>query len=124
MSWNAQGGGYTWPSVAYAKNISNGATMWRFVVQQGDSDINITGAERAEINATSNVAPGQHFSVFYQLQFEQYTDQSGDWCATGQIHYNNSFSGADSPDIVFIDCKNGKMQFVTQKTSGGGPVDT
>lgn len=123
MTWNIQSGGYTWPSVAYAKNINNSATMWRFIVEQGDSDINITGAERAEVNATATVTPGQHFSMFYQIQFEQFPNETGDWCATGQVHYNNA-SGGVAPDIVTIDCRNGQAQFVTQKSVAGNPAST
>ncbi|HUO55921.1 MAG TPA: arabinofuranosidase catalytic domain-containing protein, partial [Candidatus Paceibacterota bacterium] len=91
LTWNMQSGGYSWPSIAYANNITNNATMWRFIVQKGDSDINITGAERSEIAETTVQAkPGNSFSFFYQFDFEQLANQTGDWCASGQIHYNNA----------------------------------
>jgi hypothetical protein len=120
MTWNVQSGGYTWPSVAYANNITNSTTMWRFIDEQGDSDINITAAERTEINNVLTVAPGQSFSAFEQIEFEQYTNQTGDWCYTMQIHYNDALSSA--PDIVTAACKNNQLQFQYQK--GSGPTTT
>jgi hypothetical protein len=125
MTWNEQSGGYTWPSLAYANNINNSTTMWRFIDEQGDSDINITDAERTEI-AESNVtaSPGNSFSFFYQFDFEQLPNETGDWCYSGQIHYNNVTAGADAPDIVNFSCKGDQAQFQTQKTSGGNPVTT
>ena len=125
MTWYPQSGGYTWPSLAYANNINNGATMYRFIVEQGDSDMNITAAERSEMAETTAYAtPGNSFSFFYQFDFEQLPTQNGDWCATGQIHYNNVTSGADAPDIVTISCLGGEIQFVTQKTVSGSTVTT
>ena len=125
FTWNLQSGGYTWPSLAYANNVNNTATLYRFIDEQGDSDVNITQAERTEISMSGvTVAPGQSFSEFYQFKFEQLSSQGGDWCYTGQTHYNNVTAGASSPDIVAIDCKSGQLQFVTQKTVGGNPQTT
>ncbi len=125
MSWNIQSGGYTWPSAAYATNINNSTTMWRFIVEQGDSDVNITQAERSEINYTgTNATPGNSFSIFYQFEFEEYHNQTGDWCDIGQVHYTNVTGGANSPDIISLDCRNNLLQFVTQKTVGGNATTT
>jgi chitodextrinase len=125
MTWNPQSGGYSWPSLAYANNVNNGGTMWRFIDEQGDSDMNITGAERTEI-AESNVTatPGKSFSFSYQFDFEQLPNETGDWCYSGQLHYNNVTAGADAPDIVNFSCKGDQAQFQTQKTSSGNPVTT
>ena len=122
ITWAFTQGGYAWPSAAVANNTNNSTTMWRFIVHQGDSDVNITQAERAEVAAYTGgqVAPGQSFSAFYQFTFDQYSTQSGDWCYTGQIHYNDVSSSA--PDIVAIDCKSNHLQFVYQK--GAGPTTT
>lgn len=123
LTWNPQSGGYVWPSVAYATNIDNAATMWRFSVDQGDSDMNITEAERAEIAEPTVLAtPRNSFSFFYQFNFERLPQQNGDWCASGQIHYNNALAGANAPDIVAFSCKNNQIQFATQKTVGGNPT--
>ncbi len=124
MSWNIQSGGYVW-SAAYANNINNSTTMWRFTVQQGDSDVNISGAERSEINNTGNNAtPGNSFSSFYQFDFEQYQNQTGDWCDIGQVHYNNVTAGAGAPDIISVECRNNQLQFLTQKTVAGNTTTT
>ena len=125
LTWNPQSGGYTWPSIAYATNIGNTATMWRFIDAPGDSDINITEAERTEVaESTVYVTPGNSFSFFYQFDFEQLPNQQGDWCYTAQIHYNNALSGADAPDIVTLSCKGDQGQFQTQRTVSGNPVVT
>ncbi len=124
MTWYPQSGGYTWPSLAYANNITNGATMYRFIDEPGDSDTNITGAERTEIaEGNAVVTPGSSFSFFYQFEFEQLPVQNGDWCAIGQIHYNDALSGANAPDLVALSCKGGVLQFGTNHTSGGNAVD-
>lgn len=126
MSWNPQSGGYTYPSIAVANNINNTATMWRFIVGQGDSDADITIQERSEINTTASFAPGQHFSAYYTFQFEQYTNHQGDWCYGGQFHYNDSgISGnTGAPDLVTFSCLNNQIQFQTQCCESGGNPQT
>jgi hypothetical protein len=125
MTWNPQSGGYAWPSIAYANNITNGATMWRFIDEQGDSDTNVTGAERTEIAAATDLMkPGSSFSFFYQFNFEQLQQQTGSWCVSGQIHYNNALAGATAPDTVFFSCANNQIQFGTQKMTNGSEVTT
>lgn len=125
-SWNNTQGGYTWPSTAYATNINNSTTMWRFIVQQGDSDTNITAQERAEIAWAGAVATKNgDFSFFYQFQYEAIPTQNGSWCDTGQLHYGNSQLGV-APDLVTLHCTGGVIQIQTQKDSAfpGGSVVT
>jgi hypothetical protein len=129
LTWWQQTGGYTWPSAARATNINNGTTMWRFQVRPGDSDVDITSAERSEIqinngNRAGDTVPGNSFSFAAQFQFEAYTNQTGDWCDVGQIHYENVTAGASSPDIFSIDCRNNNLQILTQKTVGGTATTT
>lgn len=121
MTWIAENGGYTWPSVARANNINNSTTMWRFIVHQGDSDMNINLSERSELDlTTTSVVPGQDWSQFYQVQFDALPTQNGDWCFGGQIHYNDVSTTA--PDLLTWSCKGGQFQFITQK--GSGPTNT
>jgi hypothetical protein len=125
MSWNFTGGGYTWPSYAVANNVNNTATLWEFTVNQGDADTNITNAERAEIITTLAPAPGNHFSIYYTVNFETYTDHQGSWCYGGQLHYNDSGLSTGAPDLVTFSCLNNQFQFQTQCcVSGGSPVTT
>lgn len=115
----AETGGYTWPSSAFANNINNGAgALWRFIVQQGDSDININENERSEVdltNTTGQFASGQSMSLFYQFEFEQLPTQTGNWCFSGQLHYA---PGVIPPDLVTFSCLNGQIQFILQCCDG------
>lgn len=116
LTWHPQSGGYTWPSIAFANNINNSATMWRFILEQGDSDINITGAERSEVDASATAtAPGQSFSIFQQINFEQLATQNGDWCFTMQLHYNNVSSNSSA--LFTLSCKGGNLQTLTTKNN-------
>jgi hypothetical protein len=125
QSWHPQSGGYVWPSIARATNINNTATMWRFIVQPGDSDANITIQERSEIDNALVFTPGQHFSIYYTFNFEQYQTHNGDWCYGGQVHYNDGAGSPGTPDLVTFSCLNGQIQFQTQCCeSGGNPVTT
>jgi hypothetical protein len=119
LTWVSQTGGYTWPAAAFANNINNTATMWRFIIEQGDSDINITSNERTEINATAHFAPGNSVSIFTQVEFEQAPVQTntGGWCDVQQIHYDNN-SGNNAPDFFTIHCLNGQLQ-IQYNNSGG-----
>lgn len=125
-SWNITAGGYTWPSLSYANNINNSTTLYRFIIQQGDSDTNITGAERSEIAwAGAVTTKNGDFSFFYQFQYEAIPTQTGTWCDTGQLHYGNGQAGL-APDLVTLHCLNGQIQIQTQKDSAfpGGSVIT
>jgi hypothetical protein len=116
MTWLQQSGGYTYPSIARATNINNSATMWRFIVHQGDSDTNITQAERSEVSFLgTDATPGNSWSQFYQFEFEAIPTQTGDFCGNGQVHYDN---GAGSPDALTFNCKNNQIQFISQQSSG------
>lgn len=116
-TWIPQSPGYTWPSVEYATNINNSKTMWRYTVQQGDADINLTNAERAEIfNSSLTVAPGQHASIFFQFEFESLPNEQGSWCYFGQVHMDNA---ATVPDLVVAACKGNQAQFVLQCCQAG-----
>lgn len=117
LTWWPETGGYASPSAALATNINNGATMWRFIDQQGDSDTNINGNERTEINGVGDgsgpghIAPGDNASIFNQFQFEQYVAQTGSWCYGQQIHMDN---GARAPDMLTFSCLNNQVQFFYQ----------
>jgi hypothetical protein len=126
IAWNPQSGGYrgsNGPSLGYATNINNGATMWRSVVEPGDSDVTITGAERAEVSAANAaIKPGQKASVGFQFQFESGAQkQTGDWCTIGQFHYDNNDNN-NIPDITNITCNSGVLTIDASGKACGSPV--
>ncbi len=112
LTWAFTDGGYLWPSVSVANNINNSTTMWRFIVESGDGDMNITGAERAELAAANaSVSPGQYWSEYHVVNFAQFPSEisgNGNWCFENQLHESNADTNA--PSIVAIDCTRGELQ--------------
>jgi hypothetical protein len=130
ITFAPQQGGYygpSGPSLGIANNVNNGGTQYRFVDQQGDSDIVFNQSERAEMaSTTARITPGQYASYFVQFKWESYTSQNGDWCYQNQIHYDNGSGNPSTPDIFAISCKNGQLQVIYQNgsttTNCGSPI--
>jgi hypothetical protein len=118
--WFSETGGYEWPAAAYATNINNGATMWRFIVKQGDNDTAINGNERTEIGAynTGKLAIGDDISLFNQMQFEAIPTQAAGWCYVQQVHTGSATS---APDLLTASCENDQIQFQYQNGTDSAP---
>lgn len=118
FTWVHQYGGYEWPSFAQA-TTSNNTDYVRFEVHPGDSDVNVTGAARAERSATGlSIAKGTDAEIFSQFIIESGTVQTGSWALTFQIHNDDASSVAD---MVFLNLLNEVFQVVTQRS---GQSDT
>ena len=107
VSWQPQTGAYLHPegpSEAYATNVAQGRcspptcpTLWQFVVNGGDSDINITQHPRSEANGPT-YGPGTHVSLFYEfkiVQMPDMTSQGGEWCSINQFYYGGGIDCLD-----------------------------
>lgn len=107
LRWTREHGAYRddgvrGPSMAFASNVSNGASYMRMAVGVNDNDTVVTGAERAEreglIGGVTTIAKGDDFERFAQFYIEAGSPQIGNWADIFQIHY----AGGASPDICFL----------------------
>lgn len=118
--WVSETGGYTWPSAAFANNINNSTTLWRFIDKQGDSDEVETNAERAEISINgANTSPGHDFSFADYVMFELFPTQTGSWAYWDQIHFDLEGGGQDVPDIGAFLALNGQSQYILNCCAAG-----
>jgi hypothetical protein len=125
IKWWHEYGGYKWPSYG-AVQSSNSIPCSYFQVRTNDTDTIVTGAERAERggflgSGEDLINKGEDFARYFDFTLKTggnvASGTDADWGLIGQIHYDN---GAGSPDIFFIDCRNGVFQVTTQRNG----VDT
>jgi hypothetical protein len=127
IRWWYEEGGYKWPSFMKAANVANGVQTVQYILKPGDTDVIVTGAERAERGGylgvgEAKITKGSTWETFVQFRIFPGVVQTGSWCLGNQHHYD---VGA-SPDLVYTSYKNDQIQVVTQRngadTNRGSPV--
>ena len=129
IQWAPQSPGYLHPegpSEACANNINNGATMCRFVIYPSDSDVNITGAQRAEMGSSATLAnPSGYAEKSYQYEFESLPNivsgSTGNWCYASQTV--RAIPGGSAPvDFADTKCTDGVLRTEVVGVPCGSPI--
>lgn len=126
LSWSDEFGGYEWPSFGKATNLTNSgsADLVRFRCRNGDSDVVITGAQRAEQGAYGNtIVRGGNGAVFGQFWFSPgspLVNNGSNWGLGFQVHY---LTGGTTPDLAYLSFANEVYQaYCDSGGTGAVPV--